>query len=58
MQRNLKQPTSRNSLRSSFEDDYARYGYDYVSIKYLEMGVKDTLIRNIKSFVKMLIGRK
>jgi len=58
MQRNLNQPTKRNFLRSQFEEDYGKYGYDYVAIKYLEMGIKDTLVRNVKNVVKKIIGRK
>ena len=58
MQRNLKQSTDRNSLRSSFEEDYAKFGYKHVSKKYLGMGVKDTFIRNLKSVIKKIIGRK
>ena len=52
MQKNLIQPSSRNQLRSEFETDYLKHGYHYVSIKYFGMGLKDTIIRNIKFIIK------
>lgn len=57
LQRNLQYPTSRNPLRSMFEEDYAKYGYNYVAKKYLGTGVKDTVVRYIKTIIKKCLIR-
>ena len=54
MQRNLERPTFRNHLRSKFEEDYEKNGYDYVAKKYLGKGIKDTVVRNFKSLIQKL----
>ena len=58
MQRNLERPTFRNHLRSKFEEDYEKNGYDYVAKKYLGKGIKDTVVRNFKSLIKKLFRLK
>lgn len=65
LQPNMQAPSSIHTNRNAFEQDFIRYGYNYVAKKYGNISIsykiekfhKDSINR-LKSFIKTIIRRK
>ena len=52
LQKNLKEPTYRNPLRTKIETDYYSKGFDFVYNKYINLNPFEKILRKIKSIIK------
>ena len=56
LQQNLEAPTPMDVKRNAFEEDYRRYGFEYVMKKYGDIGLKYQIRRGIR-FIKRIVRR-